>query len=117
MSLNLGYDYNRYRIKDDIKFQIPFNSSRKKMTTIYKYPKKDKWVLFSKGAPEFLLPHCKYIIRADGRLEAITEETEELLKSKLSFFACESLRTLLLCAKTITNPQDIDPNRLEDLEE
>lgn len=76
MALNLGYDYNKYRIKEDIKFSIPFNSARKKMTSVYKYPKKDKWTLFSKGAPEFLLPHCKYIIREDGRMEAITEDIE-----------------------------------------
>lgn len=113
MSLNLGFDYNRYRIKEDIKYSIPFNSARKKMTTIYKYPKKDKYVLFSKGAPEFLLPNCKYIIRDEGRLETITEDIEELIKSKMSFFASEALRTLLLCVKPIANPEEINPNKLE----
>lgn len=73
MSLNLGFDYKKYRIKDDIKFSIPFNSARKKMTTVYKYPNKDRWVLFSKGAPEFLLPNCKYIIKEDGRMESLNE--------------------------------------------
>ena len=116
MALHLGFDYNKYRIKDDIKFSIPFNSARKKMATIYQYPRKDKCVLFSKGAPEFLLPHCKYIIRDDGNVETITEDTEHLIKTKMSFFASEALRTLLLCVKTIANPENIDPNKLEELE-
>lgn len=50
MSLNLGFDYKKYRNQQDIKYSIPFNSARKKMTSVYKYPNKDKWVLFSKGA-------------------------------------------------------------------
>ena len=116
LALNMGFDYKKYRIKDDVKFSIPFNSARKKMTTVYKYPRKDKWTLFSKGAPEFLLPNCKYVVGDDGRLEDINEEIEAQIKLKISSFASDSLRTLLLAYSNIADPEAINPDRLEDLE-
>lgn len=44
-----GYDYRKMRRPDGVVAMFPFNSERKKMTTIYR--EGNNLFIFSKGAP------------------------------------------------------------------
>lgn len=63
MAHKFGYDFTKYRDKDKEKIIkcFPFSSEKKKMTTVYMDNPKVVYS-FTKGAPDFLIPHCtKYI--------------------------------------------------------
>lgn len=63
---------------------------------------KDKrTILFTKGAPDFLLPHCSKFINTDGAIEEISHDFRNILAHRLSDFANHSLRTLLLCYRKV----------------
>jgi len=48
-------------------FEIPFDSDRKRMTTVHEMPD-GRYLVWVKGAPEFVMPKCRYILA--GRDEA-----------------------------------------------
>lgn len=54
-----GYSYENYRPSDKILKILPFNSARKKMTTIYQIDQ-NRVRCFLKGASEVILEQCVY---------------------------------------------------------
>lgn len=97
MALKYGYNFKTLRNKDNMLKIFPFSSEAKKMTTIYKYDK--KIYVCTKGAPEYLMQNCTQFIDSEGRVAKINNNFEKNLKDTMFKFACESLRTLLLCYK------------------
>lgn len=65
MAYKFGYDYSKFRVKENLKAILPFSSARKKMSTAYQ--KSDRsLVMFTKGGPDFLLPLCTHYISRTG---------------------------------------------------
>lgn len=54
MAFRMGYDYKKFRNRDNQLKIFPFSSEKKKMATVYADEKKLTYV-FVKGAPDFLL--------------------------------------------------------------
>lgn len=74
LSHNFGIDYKKIRkdFKDEEIFDtIPFSSSRKKMSCICKV--NNKYYIFSKGAPEFLIDNCTKMVSKSGEVVNIDE--------------------------------------------
>ncbi|WP_457558879.1 cation-translocating P-type ATPase [Candidatus Harpocratesius sp.] len=71
--------------------EIPFDSTRKRMTTIHKYEGKN--VAFVKGATEILLDYCD-TIQIDGKIRPITEEDKKEILSAYEGKAKDALRGL-----------------------
>ena len=71
MSFKMGHNYKKIRNKNQQLKVFPFNSEKKKMTTIYEGDKGIKY-LFIKGAPDFLLPHCTKYINKNGSVSTIS---------------------------------------------
>lgn len=69
--------------------------------------------LFTKGAPDFLLPHCSSFVNEDGQISEISNDFRDILAHRLSEFASHSLRTLLLCYKKV----DGDSEKTENAED
>lgn len=63
-------------------------------------------VIFSKGAPDFLLPSCSLYVDKDGIETAINSDYKDVLFYNLGEFASHSLRTLLICYR-IVKPEEI----------
>ncbi len=76
---------------------VPFSSSRKRMSCIVQM--NNKFYIYSKGAPDFLLPECAKFVAKNGEVKSINEDYKALLQYNLSQFAANSLRTLLICYK------------------
>lgn len=72
------------------------------MSVIYHFPKTDKYIIFSKGAPEILLESCKYQINKTNAIKEIDSSWREDFRGIISQFSNDSLRTLLLCYKEIS---------------
>jgi len=103
MAYNLGFDFRQVRKQHKILRIIPFSSQRKKMSCVVEL-ENGRTVIFSKGAPDFLLQNCSHFAREVNNStenSPINEEFKDVLNHTLSNFASESLRTLLLCYREV----------------
>lgn len=69
----------------------PFDSVRKLMTTVHEHD--GKVFSYTKGAPDILLSHCKYIHTNEG-VRLLTEEDREAIKSANAAMSDKALRVL-----------------------
>ena len=91
--LKMVYDTNgagKLRISERIS-EIPFDSSRKLMSVAVRY--NGKRYIFSKGAPDILLPLCKSRF-SDGKVSAITDSDRRHFSEELSAMAKSALRVI-----------------------
>lgn len=69
----MGVDYEEYKNQFDIKFKMPFSSTRKRMSIVFEH--KGKASLFIKGASEIVLESCRqWHNSSTGEIEEITTE-------------------------------------------
>lgn len=71
--------------------EIPFDSSRKMMSTIHE--ENGKYIQYTKGACEILLEHCTKYLK-NGEVEDLTEEVKKEIMSKNKEFADKAYRVL-----------------------
>lgn len=73
--------------------EIPFDSTRKMMTTFHEKFLKDRIVSFTKGAPDIILKRCKYYLINGQKLEMTTEVYQKVMDVN-SKYAQSALRVL-----------------------
>lgn len=98
MAFRMGYDFKKFRNKENQLRIFPFSSEKKKMATVYADEKGVNYV-FVKGAPDFLLEHCTRFINKNGTVSKINSDFTQLMQETIESFAAESLRTILLTYK------------------
>lgn len=105
--------YTRKQLESDYpRFQeIPFDSTRKMMTTINEY---DRRVLaFVKGAPDILLSRCTSIMR-DGILQPLTDSDRKNIATKNQAMAGLALRVLAVACREFPDvPQQATSQLIE----
>ena len=79
--------------------EIPFDSERKRMTTIH-LMKDGKRVAFTKGAPEVVLKRCSHILY-DGGINVLKEELRTQIFKTSEGMAGDALRVLGLAYKEL----------------
>jgi Ca2+-transporting ATPase len=93
--------------------EIPFSSERKLMSTLHKdRAKEERYVLFSKGAPDVLLAHCTTRL-IGNEVKPLTHEDREKILAAIEQLAHEALRTIGVAFRSL--PATDQP--LEQLEE
>lgn len=65
----------------------------------------EKFYIYSKGAPDLLLPECSKYLGKNGELKTIDTDYKSVLQYNLNQFAAGSLRTLLICYKELTEKE------------
>jgi len=93
--------------------EIPFDSTRKRMTTIHRTPE-GKLFAYVKGAPEILLDLSKHIVD-----EGIREIGEEDLKEKhaeMKSMAADALRVLGMAYRELPDDYDLEDLDVKELE-
>lgn len=85
--------------------EIPFDSTRKLMTTLHT----DNSTTFSitKGAPEILIPLCTYYESGNGKILPLNYSVRRQLLSKNNLYASEGLRILSVAYKNDISAHDI----------
>ena len=112
----LDYNYKILRKKIQIVRNIPFSSSRKKMSTVVATSDPSKFILYTKGAPEFLLSSCSFYLENNSKVINLdAEKASEITKKVILPFAEESLRTLGLAYREISKTE-LDNSKDDDLE-
>ncbi|MFT7615897.1 MAG: Ca2+-transporting ATPase [Candidatus Woesearchaeota archaeon] len=79
--------------------EIPFDSTRKMMSTMHKHPK-HKGLLFTKGAPESVLNCCTHI-SIDGKIHKLTTAQKNAILKVNEGMASKALRVLGFAYKPI----------------
>lgn len=70
---------------------MPFDSKRKRMTTIHKY--NNHVLAYTKGAPRSILSICNRML-IDGHVENLTKEYQDAIETRIREFAFEGLRVI-----------------------
>ena len=102
--------------------EIPFDSERKRMTTIHqvmdgRMPHPDlarsPFVAFVKGAPDVVLQYCDCVIE-DGQVQPLTEEKRKAVLDANQEMARQALRVLGVAYRPITQaPESPTPEDVE----
>jgi Ca2+-transporting ATPase len=104
--------------------EAPFDSVRKRMTTLHKWAAGDAngrlpffaaspYMAFTKGAPDLLLARCNHIL-LDGQVRPLSEQDRHTITAAMDGMASDALRVLAVACR----PQDqaspqIDPDEIE----
>lgn len=111
MALDKGMDKHVIEVHNQRMNEIPFDSVRKRMTTINKTT--DGYRVYVKGAVDEMLPFCTRI-KLNGDAVAINEYVLDDIKSENESMAKDALRVLAMAYKDL----DVLPNKdeMNDLE-
>ena len=109
--------------------EIPFDSTRKRMTTIHEVvsphsddpspftdddPQKGNFVVAVKGAPDVVLDLCKYHQHIDDKPVKLNGEIRERIKNSNNEMASDALRVIAVAYKVIKKlPAEITSENLE----
>ena len=92
--------------------EVPFDSTRKLMTTIHQL-EDGKYLVATKGAPDMLLDRVTKIEK-HGEVSAFTEDDRTILMKLNKEMATQALRVLAMAYKVIdTLPETIDTDSIE----
>ncbi|KAJ8748800.1 hypothetical protein K2173_011356 [Erythroxylum novogranatense] len=105
----LGGDSKIHRRESEIIKVEPFNSVKKKMSTLVSLPNGGRFRAFCKGASEIILKMCDKVISNDGKSVQLSEEHRKRISDVINEFACQALRTLCLAFKDVGNNGDSIP--------
>ena len=105
---------NKYQ-KNDIK-QTPFDSNKKRMTTLVK-ENDMTYRLYTKGGAENIKKYCKYYINSEtGEKLEINSEILKKLEKKVEKYNNDMLRTIYICYKDIKEKDFYNNNDDEEID-
>lgn len=110
----LQYGLNKNEVEDKYKRieEVPFDSERKRMTTINKHPD-GNLIVNVKGALDEVLSVTTQIL-VDGEVRAITDEDVEDITAQNNQMAQKALRVLAIAQKEISDiPSDVNAETIE----
>ncbi len=98
--------------REDLRFrriqEIPFNSERKMMSVLCQVHKEK--IVYSKGAPEYLIKHCAYLQKNNDIVKLTENERKKIMDANRSM-TLASLRTLAFAYKKVTT---FSPDQFEE---
>ena len=90
---------------------IPFDSTRKMMSTIHQ--DSNKFLVITKGAPDVILNKCKFY-KYQGRIIELDSSVKRKIEQANEKMAQKALRVIAISYKTISNlPSKIDSDKIE----
>lgn len=110
----LQYGVNKNEVEEKYKrvSEVPFDSERKRMSTINKHPNGELIVNVKGGLDEVLSVTTK--IYADGEVRTITDEDIESITTQNNQMAQRALRVLAIAQKEISDiPRDVNTETVE----
>lgn len=121
IELGSFYSIDKNKLEKDYPriLEEPFDSERKMMTTISKISTSDnhrnqRYILFSKGAPEVIAGKCTRIIK-NGRIKNLTDSDKEKIIENNHLLAGKAMRNLAFAFKYLDNLPDEE--RIKEVEE
>lgn len=106
-----GFDYKQIRKSNVRLSELPFDSSRKRMSTVHKLD--DDVIMFTKGAPDVIFSRCKYALVGDEIIE-LTDKILNKYKRMNEDFSNRALRVLAFASKSVNDEKFIPTESDED---
>jgi P-type Ca2+ transporter type 2C len=92
--------------------EVPFSSERKMMSTVHEDAEKpERLIVFTKGAPDVLVPRCSHEL-VGGEARPLTDERREEIRAAGERLAGEALRTLGVAFRSL--PPDALEREVDD---
>lgn len=114
MSEKAGFDKQKVLVKYPRLKELPFDSDRKRMSTINRWNDTQAIVL-TKGAFSETLKQCDQV-QINGQVRAITEDDRQRAKKANSDYAARGLRSMALAYKLIDKKEDMSDIKIADAE-
>lgn len=104
--------------------EIPFDSMRKRMTTLHAWGKDQAgwrlpffagspYIAFTKGAPDLVLEHCSHVVD-DGRVRPLSPEDRQTILDAMDGMAGDALRVLAVAGRPLEElPSAPQPETVE----
>lgn len=93
--------------------EIPFDSARKRMSTIHRLPEGTGYWMITKGAPEIVLEQCSHILINGQRVTLGASERESVLKTNQAM-ANQALRVLAVAERYLDRlPSELEAEQVE----
>ncbi|MCW4051474.1 MAG: cation-transporting P-type ATPase [Candidatus Bathyarchaeota archaeon] len=94
--------------------ELPFDSTRKRMTTIHRTPE-GRLVAYVKGAPEIIMEHSRSLQDGDA-VRDITIDDLKKNQDEMDAMAADALRVLALSYKWLPDDYDLENLEVENVE-
>lgn len=92
--------------------EIPFDSTRKRMTTLHRDPEDEGYIAYVKGAPDVVLNLCKAML-ADGKEVELTPARRTHLESVNRDMGQEALRVLAVAYRRYSYRPEMNSDEVE----
>ncbi|MBS9775653.1 MAG: cation-translocating P-type ATPase [Fusobacterium sp.] len=102
-----NYSFQNLRLTNERLQEIPFDSVRKLMSTVYKDDKKKQNIILTKGAFESLINKFDYYVDENYNLVKMTDEYLEKLEKIYTYMASDGLRVLTFAYKYLDQNKNI----------
>lgn len=110
MAQTFGMNPEMLKVQYPRYFEQTFDSDRKRMSTIHNI--EGKWVVYTKGAVDEMLPLCTQIMTSDG-IRSITQMDRANIQKICFLMSIQALRVLGFAMKNIAA---LPQNEMEDME-
>lgn len=108
MARTFGIDHEKLEEKYPRVFEQPFDSDRKRMTTVHQID--NRWIAYTKGAVDEMLPFCTHILTSGG-VRPITQADKRKITNLCLSMSENALRVLGFAMRPLTIlPADDDEN-------
>lgn len=91
----LQYDYQNIRDASQVEKCFQFDRKRKIMSTVEKA--ENNYIIYTKGAPDELLPRCNYYLNTENAIQEITTDFMNAITVSIDKECSLSYRALALC--------------------
>lgn len=110
-ALKCGLTVQSVLVKKPMIHVIPFDSERKRMTTVHK--NNGGLLAYTKGAPRNILTICDRLQVGD-RVQTLVGERLNSVEAKIREFAGEGLRVMAVAYKELPEKSDLEPSSIEE---
>lgn len=109
MAQAFGMDHNSLEERYPRLFEQPFDSDRKRMTTVHQI--EHQYIAYTKGAVDEMLPLCTQMLTAEGKVRPITKEDCVHILKLCNHMSENALRVLGFAMRILPNlPEDDEEN-------
>jgi Ca2+-transporting ATPase len=81
-------------------YEFPFDSDRKRMSTIHKNPENDNYVSYTKGGPDVILARCTHVLK-DDKVVLLEDDSRNAILAANESMARNALRVLAVAYKEV----------------
>jgi len=114
-AMKAGMDVSQLKESYPRVAELPFDSARKRMTTIHRTPE-GELVAYVKGAPEILMERSNGLLVGDS-VRTVTVEDLKKNREEMDSMAAEALRVLAFAYKQLPDDYDLTDLDVEEVED